>query len=178
MPYSWPAYVNSGHLRLQRAPLHQVKLVKPTYTEEYLQGFVLLTPYQLWVRLGLVQDHQRWSTWWENGIWTVSTFTCDDDLNGKRWSTFMVLNKAQVEPKAGKGSTKWSPEIEVWTYDTKDNNWNWKWFYKIFGRHVLGNVLINISSSNIFLSMFLLARCHEDCQAESTKAKKNILFFL
>ena len=37
------------------------------------------------VRVGVVQDHQRWSTWWENGIWTVSTFTCDDDLNGIRW---------------------------------------------------------------------------------------------
>ena len=113
------------------------------------QGFVLLTPYQLWVRLGLVQDHQRGgnteserfpltsvvylprrphSSWtsqseicrvfqlvWYRFVYVsslpLSTFTCDDDLNGKRWSTFMVLNKAQVEPKAGKGSTKGSPGV-------------------------------------------------------------------
>ena len=48
-------------------------------------GYVSLVPYQPRVRLSLVQDHQRWSTCWENGIWTVSTFTCDDDLNRIRW---------------------------------------------------------------------------------------------
>ena len=51
----------------------------------YYQGRVFFGLVLPRVRLGVVQDHQRWSTWWENGIWTVSTFTCDGNLNGIRW---------------------------------------------------------------------------------------------
>ena len=32
-------------------------------------------------------------------------------------------------------------------------------------RRVVGNILINISPSNIFSTMFLLARLHQKCQA-------------
>ena len=67
-------------------------------------GYVSLVPYQHRVRLGLVQDHQRWSTWWENGIWTVSTFTCNVDLNGIRWINFYGTEQGPGRTRGWQGT--------------------------------------------------------------------------
>ena len=43
--------------------------------------------------------------------------------------------------------------------------WNWKWFWKIFEGELFVMFWLNISSSNIFLTMPLTVRYHQNCQA-------------
>ena len=50
-----------------------------------------------------------------NGFIVNLRWRSERDTLDQRWSTFMVLNKAQVEPEADKGTKKRSPAAHPWS---------------------------------------------------------------
>ena len=53
--------------------------------------------------LGLVQHHKRWSTFPVQIVIATKRWNRSDSVFPPRWSTFMVLNKAQSNPKLVRG---------------------------------------------------------------------------